>query len=298
MSATRYQSPALAASTTPVLIKKEYEPSMTVPTFAKNFGFGSGPWANPPMTPQDECLVGYDVMMQQPIGHVQTAPFDTTTLFTPSTTGTISPKELMGSTTSTSSGDVMSDLGGSPLFDDADLGDVNSWESLFEEEHKPDPQSLMASITIQQQTASPMSSLPSSVQSSPQVALLSEQQQEPSSAPVALPVATSKAKVTKKAASSRKSRSSSPAPFGDKKDELGFTVYSRKPRSMPLTPVVIPETADQVAIKRARNTEAARRSRARKMERMGQLEERVKQLMSRNEALEKEVERLRALTRE
>jgi hypothetical protein len=52
---------------------------------------------------------------------------------------------------------------------------------------------------------------------------------------------------------------------------------------------------EMALIKRARNTEAARRSRARKMERMWELEKRCDMLMARNEQLEIEGVRLRLL---
>ncbi|AAS51909.2 ADL012Cp [Eremothecium gossypii ATCC 10895] len=80
----------------------------------------------------------------------------------------------------------------------------------------------------------------------------------------------------------------------EKYDHLGVITYNRKQRATPLTPVV-PESDDPVALKRARNTEAARRSRARKLERMNQLEERVEQLLQKNSELEAEVARLRSL---
>ncbi|GMM36064.1 amino acid starvation-responsive transcription factor [Saccharomycopsis crataegensis] len=80
-----------------------------------------------------------------------------------------------------------------------------------------------------------------------------------------------------------------------KMDHLGCVSYNRKQRSAPLNPIVIPNNADNAAVKRARNTEAARRSRARKMERMNQLEEKVEVLLNKNDELQKEVERLRAL---
>ncbi|SCW03457.1 LAFE_0G10858g1_1 [Lachancea fermentati] len=80
----------------------------------------------------------------------------------------------------------------------------------------------------------------------------------------------------------------------EKVDRLGVIAYNRKSRASPLTPV-IPESDDPVALKRARNTEAARRSRARKLQRMNQLEEKVEDLLQRNSELENEVARLRAL---
>lgn len=86
-----------------------------------------------------------------------------------------------------------------------------------------------------------------------------------------------------------------------KKDSLGITIYNRKPRSQPLAPVVVEQSSDTVAVKRARNTEAARRSRARKLERMTQLESKVeeliafqKQLQDNNTALQQENLKLKA----
>ena len=80
---------------------------------------------------------------------------------------------------------------------------------------------------------------------------------------------------------------------GKKTDRLGVVSYKRKSRSSPLTPVVC-ESDDPIAVKRARNTEAARRSRARKLMRMNQLEEKVEELLERNQQLESEVAILRA----
>ncbi|ODQ67538.1 hypothetical protein NADFUDRAFT_81990 [Nadsonia fulvescens var. elongata DSM 6958] len=80
-----------------------------------------------------------------------------------------------------------------------------------------------------------------------------------------------------------------------RKDVNGFTPYNRKPRSIPLSPIVVTDVSDVVAVKRARNTEAARRSRARKMERMNQLEDKVDELIKKNKELTEEVERLRSL---
>lgn len=80
-----------------------------------------------------------------------------------------------------------------------------------------------------------------------------------------------------------------------KLDHLGVVPYNRKQRSQPLVPVVVPDTGDSAALKRARNTEAARRSRARKLQRMNQLETRVEELLSRNRELENEVSRLQSL---
>lgn len=77
-------------------------------------------------------------------------------------------------------------------------------------------------------------------------------------------------------------------------DHLGLTLVSKKPRSASLQPIKVDST-DPVALKRAKNTEAARRSRARKMERMAQLELKVEELLSDKKGLEQEVIRLREL---
>lgn len=92
----------------------------------------------------------------------------------------------------------------------------------------------------------------------------------------------------------RISKKSSISIKDEKVDKLGVVAYNRKQRTLPLTPV-IPESDDPVAVKRARNTEAARRSRARKLQRMNQLEDRVKELLDKNNSLEQEVARLRKL---
>lgn len=77
-------------------------------------------------------------------------------------------------------------------------------------------------------------------------------------------------------------------------DHLGCVKYLKKQRSQPLKPIEI-ESSDPVAMKRARNTAAARRSRARKMERMGQLEAKVEDLMNSRKLLEDEVARLKEI---
>lgn len=79
-----------------------------------------------------------------------------------------------------------------------------------------------------------------------------------------------------------------------KRDKLGCTPYTRKQRSVPLPPV-IPKSGDLASVKRARNTEAARRSRARKMERMSQLENKCEILLKENEDLKAQVAALKKL---
>lgn len=77
-------------------------------------------------------------------------------------------------------------------------------------------------------------------------------------------------------------------------DHMGCVTLAKKQRSQPLKPLAI-ENGDPVAMKRARNTEAARRSRARKMERMSQLETKVDELVQDKNELMDEVSRLKRL---
>ncbi|KAK9448533.1 uncharacterized protein V1518DRAFT_287500 [Limtongia smithiae] len=77
--------------------------------------------------------------------------------------------------------------------------------------------------------------------------------------------------------------------------------YARRPRAGPL-PAIVVDGEDDVAVKRARNTLAARRSRERKMLRLTDLEQQVEELMQERENdkqrirdLELEVNRLRNL---
>lgn len=79
-----------------------------------------------------------------------------------------------------------------------------------------------------------------------------------------------------------------------KVDHLGCVTYSKKQRTQPLQPIKV-DACDPVLMKRAKNTEAARRSRARKMERMSQLEDKVEGLIHDKEELALEVTRLRKL---
>lgn len=87
-----------------------------------------------------------------------------------------------------------------------------------------------------------------------------------------------------------------PSRSSTKVDHLGCVTYSKKQRSQPLPPVAT-ESTDPILLKRAKNTEAARRSRARKMERMSQLEDKVEKLMGEKSDLELEVNRLREILR-
>ncbi|KAK9462642.1 uncharacterized protein V1516DRAFT_684043 [Lipomyces oligophaga] len=70
--------------------------------------------------------------------------------------------------------------------------------------------------------------------------------------------------------------------------------YTRRPRADPLPPIVVDDSGDSVAVKRARNTLAARRSRERKMLLMDDLTKQVDQLTAERDNALLEVEKLKA----
>lgn len=169
----------------------------------------------------------------------------------------------------------------SPMFEQTDMP---SWEPLFPdsveapasskstEEAEADVE-LLELLGQKTTTATPGTST-SSIASTP--ALEPAQLFEPSS--------------KKRSHSTPETRESSTKK--PKIDKLGCITYTRKQRAAPLTPVV-PQGSDTASIKRARNTEAARRSRARKMQRMTQLEGKCEDLVKQNEQLKAQVEALK-----
>lgn len=220
-------------------------------------------------------------------------------LLTPPMSMTVSPQELLagldpkdraqqqqtpsngessGSTTSASMFGA-----GSPLFEINDAEDMSTWDSLFspEVEHAA---AAAAAVTTAPPITAPAQTAPA-----------------PAPAPEKKPAPAAS---LKRKRSTPSTSSSSTSEY--KKDALGITAYNRKPRSTPLSPIIIPPTtsssspngeegqgADTVTVKRARNTAAARRSRARKLERMTQLEAKVQELLEMNEALQGENEGLK-----
>ncbi|AOW06051.1 hypothetical protein B0I72DRAFT_138573 [Yarrowia lipolytica] len=205
-------------------------------------------------------------------------------------TGTISPQELMGHSFGND------DFDASPIFGDADLGDCNNWESLFNDDAaapQASPAPQVAPVAVKAEPDAELMPFP-----------MAFTQNIDSFAPTTVSASVSPASSSVGPESLggmdvnplKRPRDGSESPsFENKKDQHGLTAYNRKPRQAPLSPIVVEEGADSVAVKRARNTEAARRSRARKMERMSQLEERVEELLTRNKELEAEVARLRAM---
>lgn len=248
-----------------------------------------------PLTPQieeEQSTFGFDNFTSFSVSAAAAPMFDDSPyqqqLDTPDTS-TISPQSLF-------SNDVFGGFEQSPLFDDAEVGDSSTWESLFPEEESGVVQIKQEPIDEEQQIKN--QEQPVFSNNLPITAPSSQASSQSSSPIVDTSSTTTATKATKPKASkvTKRKKSDTPPVYNEKKDSLGMTVYSRKPRSTPLTPIEVPtEDGDSVSVKRARNTEAARRSRARKMERMGQLEEKVQELLSKNAELEKEVERLKQL---
>lgn len=228
------------------------------------------------LTPEAEASLAFpeDELPCKPSQSIESSQFETTdildALLTPQS---CAPQLLTEISSSTSSEDLL--FGGSPLFE-GDAGDPNTWTSLFAPNESVDTDGMLEQISIKPDVITPVTEVPPHVES-----LADESQDLVGSL------------VTPKC-NKRKRRESSLDSNGQyKKDALGITAYSRKPRSAPLAPIVVDESCDTVQAKRARNTAAARRSRARKLERMTQLEEKVAQLLALNNALESENSQLK-----
>lgn len=178
-------------------------------------------------------------------------------------------------------------------FDNVDAGssDPKEWTSLFDNDIPVvTEEDVLANDKAVVSTEASVSTLPSF-----EMASMTSFLPTPMIEDDVLPKASSAAKAKKVASAGRVSKKSNVGTIqADKLDHLGVVAYNRKARNAPLTPV-IPESNDPVAQKRARNTEAARRSRARKLQRMNQLEDRVESLLAKNNELENEVARLRSL---
>lgn len=161
------------------------------------------------------------------------------------------------------------------MFESPESEDPNNWVSLFADE------TALA--------AAPAVSRAPAVSASPAVSSNTAAGEEPQlTVKQYVEYPSAKGKLSPKSVEKK-------APF--KKDHLGVVGYTRRQRSSPLAPIVVKED-DPVSMKRARNTEAARRSRAKKMKRMSQLEDKVEELLICKSELEAEVERLKSLVQQ
>ena len=223
------------------------------------------------LTPQDEDSLILPSKSELPMQRHTEIPSSFEVLLTPMSS-TISPQELLGGINIDANEKLM--FGGSPLFENAEIEDSNSWESLFNDVAPDHPPAKESTLLTTDPSFTPVI------------------KDEPSS-PAPLTSDSSESKSLKR---KRQTSVDSSASSNDyKKDALGITAYNRKPRSIPLSPIVVDESAgDSVLVKRARNTAAARRSRARKLERMTQLEAKVEELISQNNSLLSENKKLKS----
>jgi len=161
----------------------------------------------------------------------------------------------------------------SPLFPTDGLDGPESWEPLF-----PDAQSFGMEHCLSNEgvfinpveAENPKSSdvLPLSVTSAPSALLMGEDEQDNSSnSPSASPLV----RTISSSGSSGRSKHRHSSVSG---------VASSRKRSGPLPPIVVEDPADIVAVKRARNTLAARKSRARRVEKFDEMEKRIEELES------------------
>lgn len=148
----------------------------------------------------------------------------------------------------------------SPLFNNDDLDSQQFW-SLFPEANSTTAAAPAASSESAQQQ------LAASIEQSP--AMESEDLE-----PAVRPSQTRKS-----------SAASSPS---DRRHSSVSGVSARR-RGRPLPPITIDDPSDMVGMKRAKNTLAARKSRARKAERMDELERQVRELEAEKEKLEAQV---------
>ncbi|XXG96125.1 General control protein [Hypoxylon texense] len=134
----------------------------------------------------------------------------------------------------------------SPNFEggDFDGGSNDKWFSLFPEQNTiPEPAPIVEESPVQQPEE--------------------QQSEEP--------------EATEKPSQSRRKSPNSPPTGGHGRHSSVSGVNSRR-RDKPLPPIVIDDPNDTVAMKRARNTLAARKSRQRKAERFEELEEKIQKL--------------------
>ncbi|AOA61509.1 Transcriptional activator of amino acid biosynthetic genes [Komagataella phaffii] len=189
--------------------------------------------------------------------------------------GTISPLEIHTSVLDSVLSTDFTDADNSPMFESPESEDPNNWVSLFADET-----TLATTPAVSRAPAASASPVVPSLKTTS-----GDEQQ-----------LTVKQFVEYPSAKDKLSPKSVEKKISFKKDHLGVVGYTRRQRSSPLAPIVVKDD-DPVSMKRARNTEAARRSRAKKMKRMSQLEDKVEELLICKSELEAEVERLKSLVK-
>lgn len=245
-------------------------PSPHQAAFTKNGSLQNGPPAwnenlNILLTPQAEETLAFPIKQDPSLQQHELL-----------TNGTISPQMLGGGAIGAQyEPPMLAGPGDPPVYEYTE--DESRWVSLFDEPSSSTATSTTASTAASGTVRATPIIVPALKRKASSTSLSNSNKKRKSTSSEPANIAPS--------SSSNSSSSCSPSEY--KKDALGITAYNRKPRATPLSPIVVDEhTADSVVVKRARNTAAARRSRARKLERMTQLEAKVDELLSMNQQLE------------
>lgn len=211
---------------------------------------------------------------------------------------TISPAELFG--TSSVPGTIMSTpfdspmdvFDASPLFGNGEVGSSGKWVPLFEDSSFPSISSVDRSLHEAIESVTPTDTRIC------EELLESEQEVRKQSLKVSTSVSPSLPDLL------HDDRSISPDSMILSSDGLAVSIserkrkrvtsqsYSRRTRVEPLPPIVVGDAEDCVAVKRARNTLAARRSRERKMLKLTDLEKQVEELLLERERASKKIKDL------
>jgi len=161
----------------------------------------------------------------------------------------------------------------SPLFSTDNLDGPENWEPLFPDaqsfgmEHCASNEGIFVNqLEVENPKNSELLSLPAS--SAPSGLVISVEEEDDS------PLSPSASPLVRTISSSGSSRTSK-----IRHSSVSGVASSRK-RSGPLPPIVVEDPSDIIAVKRARNTLAARKSRARRVEKFDEMEKRIEELES------------------
>jgi general control protein GCN4 len=199
--------------------------------------------------------------------------------------GTVSPYELHSSIVESIFSPTLENS--TPMFEDFEM-DSSEWKPLFEPsemEIPAVPETTVDTEVVSNPVATTISTAP------PYTSPVNSTMNSPSEEAIQNFTTCSTASSKKRSFSDAEFQSSTAVKRSSPPSSSSSS--SRRESSQLLTPMM--DSSDPTAAKRARNTEAARRSRARKMERMNVLEDKVEELTQKNTALEDEVSRLRAM---
>ncbi|KAJ4421363.1 General control protein [Neurospora sp. IMI 360204] len=162
----------------------------------------------------------------------------------------------------------------SPSFGHSDLDNPDSWFSLFPDANPlPQAQTQIQTQTQAEQQTQPQPELIQSVQETVQPTV----EQTVHSVEASPATQSEDLEVSSPGSGHQRRKSSVSSPSGRHSSVAG--VGSRR-RDKPLPPIIVEDPSDVVAMKRARNTLAARKSRERKAQRLDELEAKIEELIA------------------